>query len=181
MVKFNQLKLKNMNKQFIATLCILAVVGVAVGVGVEAADVQCTVTPGEISVSLNRTAVGYGIMLLKDEKVDPEGVITATAGTADVNLNFTGDNATYTGGTGCGDGTCTWTLAATPGTDIYKHSATIGSETALTKSAQTLVTGLSAGASEGFTLKMYTPTGGDIETELGNQYGTTVTVMAISS
>ncbi len=172
-----------MNKQFIASLCILAVVGVAVGVGVKGADVDCTVTPGEISVSLNRTSVGYGIMLLNDSKVDPIGAITATAGTAEVDLNFTGSNATYViGSTDCGDGTCTWTLATTPGTDIYKHGTTINSsETALTTSAQTLITDLSAGTPEDFTLKMYTPANGGIETDLGSEYGTTVTITAISS
>jgi len=163
-------------KSLIASICILGLVGMVVGVAVQAADpiVTATVTPGEISVSVDRNTVGYGIMLLNDSKVDPLGAITATAGTSEVDINFTGADATYS--------TYIWTLAGTPGTDIYEHSATINTtETALTTSAQTLVSDLTAGASEDFTLKMYTPTTGSTETSLGNEYSTTVTLTAISS
>ena len=60
-----------MNKQFIASLCILAVVGVAVGVGVEGADeagVGATVTPKLVSVSVSSGIVAYGILDLDATK-----------------------------------------------------------------------------------------------------------------
>lgn len=174
-------------KSSIASVLILGLVGMVVGVIAQAqttATVTATVTPGEVSVTLNRNTVNYGTMLLNSSKVDPQGAITATAGTAEIDLNFTGANATFNiGGTGCGDGVCTWALAAAPGTDAYKHSVTPtgGVETALTTSAQTLVTNLPAGQSKAFTLKIYTPTTGSTETNLGSQYSTTVTVTAVSS
>ena len=47
-------------KSLIASIAILGVVGLAVGTGAGAADVVATVTPGVISVSLDRAAVAYG-------------------------------------------------------------------------------------------------------------------------
>jgi hypothetical protein len=164
-----------MNKQLIASICVLGLVGMVVGVVAQADNtVTATVTPGVVSVSLDRNTTSYGIMLIGESKADPAGAITATAGSVEININFTGADATYND--------YAWTLTGTPGEDAYKHSATIGStETPLTTGAQTLVTDLAAAGTEDFTLKIYTPTTGGAETLAGNVYSTTVTLTAIDS
>lgn len=160
-------------KSLFVSILILGLVGMVVAVAVKAVNINVTVTPGEISVALSRSTTSYGVMLLSTSKDDPAGAIVATAGNAEIDLNFTGANAIYSG--------YTWTLAATPGADIYRHSVTINStETSLTTpDSQKLVSDLPASATEDFTLKMYTPS--STTGPYGNPYSTTVTVTAVSS
>lgn len=169
-------------KSFLATICILVMVGMIIGVVVSAdteKQVTCTVTPVEVSISLSRYTTAYGSMVLNTSKSDPSGAITVTAGTADVDVDFTGANATYNESGKCGDGVCTWTLATSPAQDTYKHTVTIEStETALTTSPQELISNLTGGTGKNFTLKIYTPTSGGTETEYGVSYSTTVTLTA---
>jgi len=179
-----------MNKQFIASLCVLAMVGMAVGVGVQADDtVECTVTPGVVSVTITPDAVvAYGAMAMGDTKSSEE--ITATAGAVEVDLTIKGSDAVYATDN-------VWTLGSAPGTDIYTHAYTTDDSwsatgealtndpttgwDALATSAQDLILDLAANDGEIFKLDMRTPSTAGGETIIGEVYSTTVTIMAVSS
>ncbi len=109
-----------MNKQFIASLCVLAVVGMAVGVGVKGADiVDCTVTPKLIAVSVGDGSVDYGVLsfgndtndTLDGTAVETQTITNDSNVSADIDLKST--DAT---------GTTPWELvSAMPGSEEFRH------------------------------------------------------------
>ena len=102
-----------MNKQFIASLCLLAIVGVAVGVGVKAGDnVTATVTPQIVAVSVSTENIDYGVLNIS-ETSDPSVVIIATnEGNVTEKFEIYGSDST----------SADWTLSDTAvGEDIFMH------------------------------------------------------------
>jgi hypothetical protein len=185
-------------KSLLATICILAIVGMAVGVTIVMAGdtVNCTVTPGNYAVSVLPTSDPHGGMTLVSSHTGTK--ITATNdGSLTAKLTIIGADATYTEGGKCGDGVCTWTLSTSaPGTDIYVHAfstkdpapttnGTLGSDptvewVALDKGStyKTLVATKGSGLTQDFYLDMRTPATGSTETDYGSEYSTDVTVAA---
>ncbi|MCK4592112.1 hypothetical protein KAT63_01570 [Candidatus Parcubacteria bacterium] len=182
------MKKQFITKQFVATLCILAVVGVAVGVGVEAGnEVECTVTPKLVSIGVSPPSVGYGFVDVPSTDNIPttpssDPIIAATnSGNVDEDFTIRGDDATGT--------SITWTIVdGSPGTYDYNHKfldcgndsgcSSPAAANNLTKTTESLAEDVSAGSSEYFKLKLSTPT------ETGNdtsQHSTSVTVIAIAS
>ena len=86
-------------KSSIATIAILALIGMGVGMSVGAADIIATVTPQNISVSLSATSVDYGV---KNLSISDGSRTTALSDTFTVTNNgnvvedftITGDNST---------------------------------------------------------------------------------------
>ena len=167
-----------MNKQLIATICILGLVGMVVGVIAQGATedtVTATVTPGVVSVDVTPATFDYGYMTLNTSKTSHEAGqtsgITANVGTVHTDLNIRGANA-------LGDPTGTWTLAGSTGSDIYVHEfgagADPGSWTALTTSNATLTIGVTPSGSYIFGLRITTPTASTVVDE----YSAPVTVVA---
>ena len=159
------MKKQFITKQFIATLCVLAIVGVAVGVGVQGADdtagVGATVTVQNISVSVSDGTVAYGTLTVNTSK-DTTNVtdqlndtqIATNIGNVTENLNIRGTNSTN------------WFLKASPAADEYKHEFckvdTGNCDTspvwnALTTEYQTLKTSLAKNGTYDFDLKITTP------------------------
>lgn len=143
-------------KSLIASVLILGLVGLGVGVVVQAADtasVAATVTVQNISVSVADGTVDYGIIAAGASKdtVTPSDLQTATNnGNVTETLNIRGTNS------------AAWILAATAsGATNYKHEfskdrfATAG--TALTLGNQTLASGVASLGSQTFDLKVTTP------------------------
>ncbi|MBU2577438.1 hypothetical protein KKA69_01245 [Patescibacteria group bacterium] len=165
-----------MTKQFIATICILGLVGMVVGVVAKAdtADVAATVTPELISVTVDVTSVAYGIVPLStvDDAPDPDSVIIPTNdGNVTVKLDIRGANST------------TWTLSSTAvGANTFMHKfglwdgANLGALTALDSVAYAVLTASVAPgvAGDDFKLRLSTP---DSTTAYAEE-GTTVTVLA---
>ena len=153
-----------MTKQFIATLCILAVVGVGVGVGVEGAGeagVGATVTVQNISVSVTDGTVEYGTLAVDTSKStlasELNDLQTATNnGNVTETLNIRGTDSSA------------WTLAGTADANQYVHefSKDSGSNwTALTISNQELATGVAESGTQDFDLQITTPTSSTDYTE----------------
>jgi len=145
----------------VVTACMIPLV---MGEGTEV--ISCTVTAGVYSVSLSRVTVTYGNMAEGDVQSDPAGAITATndAGIPE-DLFISGADATGGG---------SWTLAATPGPDEYRHTFNNGTEYDLTASYKLLVTNIPDAGTQAVTLKIYVPT--TIATT--GTYATDVTIMA---
>lgn len=99
-----------MNKQFIASLCVLAMVGMAVGVGVKADDtgtVGATVTAELITISVTSGSVAYGILSTntsEDTVSSSQTQVVANGSNVAVDLEVKSSDAI--GGTA-------WNLAAT--------------------------------------------------------------------
>lgn len=155
-------------KSLIATICILGLVGMVVGVAVKAEDtVTATVTPRLISVSVDPTSVDYGIMGTGEDQVS--GTITVTNDGNDVeDITITGSNATN------------WTLGGAVGSEIFVHKADVGATfvegeaVTLTTSPQSFIDDMAVG-SQSMVLKIYTPD----STAVTAQQSTTVTLTAI--
>ncbi len=104
-------------KNLIASICILSVVGMAVGVAVQGANeagVAATVTVQNISVSVSDGTVVYGTLPVNTAKSTLAGELndlqTATNnGNVTENFNIRGTDSG------------TWTLGATAGSNVYVH------------------------------------------------------------
>ena len=110
-----------MTKQFIASLCILAVVGVAVGTGAQGADegnVAATVSVKEISLTVSPGTVDYGTLAFTDNASTAADYFTATnAGNVSADFSVRGADATVTGGP--------WDIVTSiTDVDQFKHSVT---------------------------------------------------------
>jgi hypothetical protein len=141
---------------------------------VMAAEIQCTVTTGIYSVTLDRTTVNYGAMVAEDEKVDPNGANYANnSGTLTEDIMIRGEDAEGPGAT-----PARWTLGNEPGVNIYTHTFNAGTETSLTTDDQPLAEDVLAGQEVGFTLKLYTPT--TIDTNGDYSFSVYVVAMAPS-
>jgi len=145
-------------KSFIASICILGLVGMAVGITVQGADeasVAATVTVQSISVSVSDGDVAYGILAAGGSKdtLSPVDLQTATNnGNVTETFNIYGTVSSPAG----------WTLgSAASGASVYYHgfSKDSGSSwTALTTNPQELATGVVAGTgTQTFDLKITTP------------------------
>ena len=117
------MKKQFITKQFIATLCILAVVGVAVGVGVEGADVDVTVTPQIVSVTVANGSVDYGVVAANswndtiDGTASGQQVITS-ASNVSTDIALRSSDAAKAGSSGVTD----WDLVAAAAPDDFVHS-----------------------------------------------------------
>ena len=142
-------------KSLIATICILSLVGMVVGVvaqGADTASVAATVTVQNISVTVTDGTVAYGVMAAGASKdtLSPADLQTATNnGNVTENFNIRGTDSG------------TWTLGATAGSNVYVHKFSTNSGaawTALTLVNQTLATGKAVGGTQTFDLQITTPT-----------------------
>ena len=150
-------------KSLIASILILGLVGLVVGVavkGAETATVTATVTPRLLSVTITTDgSVAYGIMSLNTSKSTlPTGLNdTQTAkndGNDVENLNIRSSNAT--GGT-------QWTLAAAPGENQFVHKFSTNGGTSWTTFANdttnySLATNVAVNGTQNFDLQITTPT-----------------------
>lgn len=144
-----------MSRQLMATICILGLVGMIVGVAAKAvneATVAATVTVQNISVTVTDGTVAYGVVVAGESKdtLTPADHQTATNnGNVTETLNIRGTNS------------AAWTLADTAsGATNYKHEfSKTGSfpGTALTLINQTLASGVAKDGSQVFDLKITTP------------------------
>jgi len=166
-----------MNKQFIASLCLLAIVGVAVGVGVKGADegtVGATVTPELVSVTVDTTSVAYGTVSLNIVDAIPltDSVITPTNnGNVTVKLDIRGADST------------TWTLSSSAvdaNTFMHKFGlwdgTNLGTLVALDPTAYAALDASVAPSNSGedFKLRLSTPS----STTAYAEESTTVTILA---
>ena len=142
-------------KSLIATICILSLVGMVVGVvaqGADTASVAATVTVQNISVTVTDGTVAYGVMAAGASKdtLSPADLQTATNnGNVTENFNIRGTDSG------------TWTLGATAGSNVYVHKFSTNSGaawTALTLVNQTLATGKAVSGTQTFDLQITTPT-----------------------
>ncbi len=172
-------------KFLIASICILGMVGMVVGMEVlatETGTVSATVTVKNISVSVIDGAVAYGTLVVsatKDTTVD--GVNNTQTATNDGNVTetFNIKSANSTG--------CVWTLAVAQGSEEYFHkfcNSGTGSPdpcdaepvwTALTASYQELATGIAASGTSKFDLQIGVPS----STTCYDQATSEVTIQAI--
>jgi hypothetical protein len=164
-----------MTKQLIASILILGLVGMVVGVvaqGAETASVAATVTVQNISVTVSDGTVAYGTLPVNTTKSTLVGELndlqTATNnGNVTENFNIKGQNS------------ANWTLAASAGADQYVHKFSKDSGvswTALTTSYATLATGIAALGTQTFDLQITTPTSSTNYT----QQSVDVTVQAVA-
>ena len=165
-----------MNKQFIASILILGMVGMIVGAVAQGADtgqVVATVTVQNISVSVSDGGVLYGTLPVNTTKSTLSGELndlqTATNnGNITENFNIMGQNS------------ANWTLAGAAGTNEYVHKFSKdsgGDWTALTTDYQTLATGVVAtSGTQDFDLQITTPNSTAVYTE----QSVDVTVQAVS-
>ena len=165
-----------MKKQFIASICILGLVGMVVATAVKAVDtasVGATVTVQNISVSVSDGVVAYGTLAVNTTKSTLAGELndlqTATNdGNVTENFNIRGQNS------------ANWTLGASAGADQYVHKFSTNSGTtwtALTTPGYlTLATGKTAGQTQTFDLQITTPTA----TTNYTQQSVDVTVQAVA-
>lgn len=142
-----------MKKQFIASLCVLAMVGMAVGVGAQGADtVECSVTPMEISVSVSPTLTDYGIMGINNDNIAVEIFTVTNTGNEVEDITITGSDTTD------------WGLAGSPGNETFTHKFFLGDtwndtgSIALSTISGTFVDDLASTNTQKFRLKIYTPT-----------------------
>ncbi len=145
-------------KSLISSILVLGLAGLAVGAGTQAADtatVGATVTVQNISVSVIDGTVEYGTIAAGSSK-DTLSPVDAQTATNDGNVTETLNIRGTTSSPG------SWTLAGTAsGATNYKHEFskdaffTLG--TALTLDNQVLASGVLAGNSQAFDLKITTP------------------------
>jgi len=157
-------------KSLIATICILGIMGMAIGTITRAGDtVTATVTIGTVEVTVDPTDFDYGTIPFSTSEesfdvIDNAGVfnIKATVGTLETDLDIKGANST--GGTG-------WTLAAAAGAGEYAHKFGIAangttkpaSYAALTTNYEDNVLAANVVASDSvwFGLEIWTPISGE--------------------
>jgi len=162
-------------KSLIASIAILGLVGMVVGITASATDqasVTATVTVQNISVVVTDGSISYGILAV-GTATSTVGVDQQTAtnnGNVTENFNIRGQN------TGC-----PWTLASSVGANTYKHefSKDNGSTwtAALTTSNQSLATSVATSTSQTFDLQITTPT----SSTCYNQQSVDVTVQVTAS
>ena len=175
--------MKNM-KSLIASIAIVGVIGMAVGVvaqGATEASVTSTVTVQNISVTVANGTVAYGTLGVNTSKDTTLGGLNNTQvatnnGNVSETLNIKGQPS------------ASWTLGAAAGSDVYVHQfckTGTGSPdpcdanpvyTALTTSYQALATPVAAGGNQRFDLKITTPT---VSTSFVEQ-SVNVTVQAVA-
>ena len=172
-------------KSLIATICILGMIGMVLGMTAKAAEeatVAATVMVRLLSVSVTDGQVAYGTMEQNTTKstiptgLDDQQTVT-NSGNDTENFNIKGLNSTN------------WTLGATAGSDIYVHQFCNGSGatggpcaspptgyTALTTSYATFATGIAVNATTTLNLQINTPNPSTIYT----QQSVNVTLVAIA-
>ena len=107
-------------KSTIATIAILALVGLGVGMNVGAADVVATVTPLIISLSVTSGSVNYGVLDVDETNNTFNGAATTdtqtieNTGTVSIDVLIKSSDAVGS--------TINWDLEATKGADQYVHS-----------------------------------------------------------
>lgn len=107
-------------KSLLATITILTMVGMVVGIMVKAVDeksVTATVTVSQISISISPGTVAYLTLGVTETEDTTSSGVNATQtvtnnGNVNVDLDIKGTTATPQ---------CTWTLAATQGDEQYFH------------------------------------------------------------
>lgn len=155
-------------KSLIASIAIVTLVGMAVGVAVRAADTQsvtATVTVQNISVTVSDGTVAYGTLAVDTSKDTTSGGLDDTQvatnnGNVSSTLNIKGQNSTPG----------TWVLSGAAGNEAYVHQfcKTGGGApdpcdsapvyVALTTFYQTLATPVAPLGTQRFDLKITTPT-----------------------
>ena len=141
-------------KSLIATICILGLVGMVVGVAVQGAgeqSVTATVTVRNISVTVGPASIVYGVLAAGTESA-PSAVITATNnGNVTENFNIIGANTA-----------APWTLGAIAGSEIYVHKFSTDVSyitwTALTLAYQSLASAVAPSGTDAFELRITVPT-----------------------
>jgi len=157
-------------KSLLATICVLAIIGMAAGIATVKADtegtVTATVTIGEVSVTIVPTTFNYGSVPFSASKesfdvIDEAGNnnIKATVGTVQTDLDVRATS------------TAAWTLAATTDANQYIHkfaTSTNGTTrptgyVALTNDYgdTVLATNVSANGDIWLGLEIHTPTAGE--------------------
>ena len=169
-------------KSLIASIAILGLVGMVVGITASAATdgtVTATVTPQNISVSLSATSTNYGILALStsdgSRTTATSSVFTVTNnGNVTENFDIRGASSTD------------WTLNSSPATTgavgsnqfVHRFDAdsvfTTGTAKALSTSNQTLGASIATSGTQDFVLQMNMPTASSVTA----QQSTTVTVVA---
>jgi hypothetical protein len=170
-------------KSFIASIAILALIGLGVGVSVEGAttaDVSATVTAQLVSVSVSDGSIAYGILSLDTTKdTTATGVNDTQTATNDGNVT---ENLSIRSSDATSSGT-TWELAATRGDDAFTHEFSINSGGAWTAfnpdntTYSTLANTVATSAGQTFDLRIGTPTSSTDSV----QHTVTVTVQATAS
>ena len=155
-------------KSLIASICILGMIGMVIGVGVfagETGTVAATVTVQNISLTVADGAVAYGTIAVSTIKDTTSGGVDDTqVGTNNGNVtekfNIKGADTTN----------CVWTLAATAGADQYFHKfCTTGTGTpdpcdagptwnVLTTAYATLAASVAVDGTQRFDLQIGVPT-----------------------
>lgn len=161
-------------KQILTIVCLVSLMGAAIGirVGAQSANVSATVTVGAVSVSVDPATFDYGTRPYGTSIESFDVItnnITATVGGVLTDIDIKGASTTA------------WTLAATAGADIYVHSFGTAADvstkpagySALTESNVTLATKVPALGTRFFGLKITTPTSGT-----GTQQSAVVTLTA---
>jgi len=177
-------------KNLLTTICLMALIGTAIGVNVGAAgdvDVNATVTITALSIaSITPTTFDYGSLGTSDTKTY---LTTSGAQTYGIKVENGGTAADFKiKGSATTGGTTAWTLdETTPGANIYVHryainsggegSPSFGSYTGLTGSNKALASSVIAGGFAYFSLELKTPT---VSADVGIEKTLPVTVMAVA-
>lgn len=162
-------------KQILTIVCIVSLVGAAIGVrvGAQTANVTASVTVGAVSVSVDPGSFDYGTRpyntSIESFNVLSSNNIKATVGGVVTDLDIKGATTTA------------WTLAGTAGENTYVHafatSTNISTQptgyTPLTTTNAVLATHVPIGGDIFFGLKITTPTAGT-----GTQQSAVVTLTA---
>lgn len=132
----------------LVTVVILGLFNVPVWAATEG-TINVTVTPQNISLSVNPGSYSYGALGLNTTSETPSTFAVNNDGNVTENFLVKGYN------------TAAWTLAATNGSNQYVHDwkeATGGSYAALTTSNATAASGVAAGGSVSYRFRIKTPT-----------------------
>ena len=111
-------------KKLISSISILALVGLSVAVSVGAADVDVTVTPQVVSVTVTDGTVDYGTLAAGDSNDTFNGPAASTqtitsTGNVSIDVVLRSSDAYVI------PNTTDWALEGTAGTDIFEHSYAI--------------------------------------------------------
>lgn len=161
-----------MTKQIIASICVLGLLGMAVGVVAtadETGTVTATVTPQIIAVTVDVSSVDYGILDVSDTSA-PSAVITATnTGNVAEKLEVKGSDSTN------------WTLSnAAIGADQFMHEFATDDDSYVSYTAlhntnyTTLDATVATSSAQLFKSRLKMPS----STSVTTQQSTTVTVLA---
>jgi len=164
-----------MTKQLIASIVILGLFGMIVGVAVKGADtdtVTATVTPQTVAVSVDVESVDYGVLDVNETSA-PSAVITATNdGNVTEDFEIKGANSTD------------WTLSDTAvGANQFMHEFATDDDSYVTYTAlndttyDTLDTSVATSGTQLFKLQLKMPS----STTTTDTQSTTVTILATES